>query len=132
MNNLMIIGNLTNDPEGRTTGSGKKVVTFTVAVNRKLADGHEQADFFRVSAWEKLGENCQRYLMKGRKVCVTGPVSASAYKGRDGEAKANLEVMAREVEFLSPREEGAPVQKKEEKKPEPVYMEVPDDDGLPF
>lgn len=103
---LTIIGNLTRDPETRTTTSGSTVCSFTVAVNRrKKAEGQPEADFFRVSAWNQLGDNCQKYLAKGRKVCVIGTVSAHAYTTQDGKAAASLEVMANNVEFLSARGE---------------------------
>ena len=103
MNSLHIIGNLTRDPETRTTQSGSTVCSFTVAVNRRRAnpDGSHDADFFRVSAWNQLGENCQKYLAKGRKVSVVGSVSAHAYAQQDGKPAASLDVMANDVEFLS-------------------------------
>lgn len=103
MNSIFIIGNLTKDPESRTTVSGSSVCTFTVAVNRrKKAEGQPDADFFRVSAWNQLGDNCQKYLAKGRKVAVTGSVSVRTYTGQDGVTRGQLEVMANNVEFLSP------------------------------
>ena len=103
---LTIIGNLVRDPETRTTQSGNSVCSFTVAVNRRRkTEGQPEADFFRVSAWNALGENCQKYLGKGRKVCVVGTVSAHAYTTQDGKAGASLEVMANNVEFLSARGE---------------------------
>ena len=105
MNKLTIIGNLTADPELRTTPSGVSVCTFTVAVNRRSSKEDRQTDFFRVAAWRQLGETCSRYLAKGRKVCVVGEVSARAYEGKDGSLRASLEVNADEVEFLSPREQ---------------------------
>ena len=110
MNKLTIIGNLTRDPQLRTTSTGINVCDFTVAVNRKLsaqqkANGQQQeADFFRVTVWRELGENCAKYLAKGRKVAVVGPVSVSQYTGNDGVTRANLEVTADEVEFLTPRD----------------------------
>lgn len=107
MNKLTIIGNLTRDPELRTTPNGFSVCDFTVAVNRRTsrnnADGQPDADFFRVTAWRQLGENCQRYLAKGRKVCVIGPVSARTYQANDGTTRVSLEVTADDVEFLSSR-----------------------------
>ena len=73
---------------------------------RRNADANQpEADFFRVSAWRQLGENCSRYLAKGRKVSVVGTVSASAYTGNDGQAHASLEVQADDVEFLTPKGE---------------------------
>ncbi len=104
MNSLTIIGNLTNEPELRTTTSGKNVCSFSVAVNRrKKVDGQPDADFFRVSAWGQLGENCAKFLAKGRKVCVVGSVSVRTYETQKHETRANMEVIANEVEFLSPK-----------------------------
>jgi single-strand DNA-binding protein len=110
MNRLTIIGNLTNDPELRTTPSGDSVCSFGVAVNRRGrrdAQGNqaEQTDFFRVSVWRQQGENCAKYLAKGRKVAVTGPVSVSTYQAQDGTTRATLELTADDVEFLTPRNE---------------------------
>jgi single-strand DNA-binding protein len=110
MNKLTIIGNLTRDPELRTTQDGTSVCGFTVAVNRRARrdaqNGQPEADFFRVSAWRALGENCQKYLAKGRKVAVTGSVSVSTYQGNDGTTRATLEVNADDVEFLTPKGDG--------------------------
>ena len=107
MNRLTIIGNLTNDPELRTTPSGDSVCSFGVAVNRRgrrdAQNNQPEADFFRVSAWNQLGENCARYLTKGRKVAVVGAVTARAYQANDGTLRASMEVNATEVEFLSSR-----------------------------
>lgn len=104
MQKLFIIGNLTGDPQTRATQSGKNVCTFTVAVNRRHKK--DEVDFFRVSVWERLGELCQQYLAKGRKVAVTGSVSVSTYSAQTGETRASLNVMADEVEFLSPKQQG--------------------------
>ena len=108
MNKLFIIGNLTSDPELRTTSTGVSVCTMNVAVNRRFsgANGERQTDFFRVTAWRQLGETCARYLSKGRKISVIGEVTARAYEGKDGTFRASLEVTADEGEFLSPREQG--------------------------
>ena len=100
MNQLNIIGGLTRDPESRTTQSGKQVCTFTVGVNRR--NDREKSDFFRVNAWGELGNNCARYLSKGKKVYVSGPVQCRTYTGQDGQTRASMEVTANEVEFLSP------------------------------
>lgn len=114
MNKLTIIGNLTRDPELRTVRDGISVCSFTVAVNRRsgrqnAANGQPEADFFRVTAWRQLGENCAKFLAKGKKVCVIGPVSASTYTANDGSTRVSLEVTADDVEFLSSRnEDGAP------------------------
>lgn len=110
MNKVVIIGNLTRDPELRTTSTGINVCSFTVAVNRRnrsnQTGNQPEADFFRVTAWRQLGETCAKFLAKGRKVCVTGPVSVSTYQGNDGTTRASLDVTADDVEFLSSRNEG--------------------------
>lgn len=104
MNSLTIIGNLTNDPELRTTTSGKNVCGFSVAVNRRnKIEGQPDADFFRVSAWGQLGENCAKFLAKGKKVCVVGSVSVRTYENQKHETRASMEVKANDVEFLSPK-----------------------------
>lgn len=102
MNHLAIIGNLVRDPELRTIPSGKSVCTFTVAVRKRFTNGNSaDADFFRVSAWGAVGENCMKYLKKGSKVAVSGSVTANAYMAKDGTARASLEVSTVDVEFLS-------------------------------
>ena len=108
MNKIFLIGNLTGDPELRTTPNGITVCTMNLAVNRRFSGNREerQTDFYRVTAWRQLGETCARYLSKGRKISVIGEVTARAYEGKDGTVRASLEVTADEVEFLSPREQG--------------------------
>ena len=101
MQRLIIVGNLTKDPETRSTPNGKEVCSFTVAVNRR----GEGADYFRVSAWEQMGQNCQKYLTKGKKVSVVGTVRAGAYLS-EGKPVGTLEVTAQDVEFLSPKGDG--------------------------
>ena len=109
MNKVFLIGNLTRDPELRTTQSGIAVCQFTIAVNRRRANnaeaGQPEADFFRVTAWRQLAEICGKWLIRGKKVSVVGTVSASAYIGSDGTARASLEVTEDDVEFLSPANE---------------------------
>ena len=101
---LIIVGNLGNDPELRYTSSGAPVATFSVAVNRKWtnADGTpgEETKWFRVAVWRKLAETCNQYLAKGRQVLVIGRVAASAFSGQDGSPRASLEVTADSVRFL--------------------------------
>ena len=133
MNKLTIIGNLTKDPELRTTSSGVNVCTFTVAVNRKKREGQEQeADFFRVTAWRERGDTCAKFLQRGKKVCVVGPVSVSTYTGNDGTTRANLEVTADDVEFLSPRVSDLPPEVPAEKVDQQTGFTQVDTDILPF
>lgn len=104
MNRIMIIGNLTKDPERRTLDNDKVVCNFTVAVNRKAQSDHPEADYFRVTAWDRLAEIADKYLSKGKKVCVIGPARANAWLDRDGNAAASIEVTAHELELLTPRD----------------------------
>ena len=112
MNKIFLMGNLTGDPELRSTQSGIPVCTFTVAVNRRRQSaeaGQQEADFFRVTTWRQLAENCNRFLAKGRKVGVSGTLTLQNYTGNDGQQRYSLEVQADEVEFLTPRGEGGEV-----------------------
>ena len=104
MNKLILIGNLTKPPEMRATPQGVTVCNFDIAVNDKRGV-QDNTLYFRVSAWRQLGENCARYLAKGRKVFVSGPLSYSTYQAGDGSTRVQLEITADDVEFLSPRDE---------------------------
>ena len=144
MNRLTIIGNLTHDPELRTTPSGDSVCSFSVAVNRRGrrdAQGNqaEQTDFFRVTAWRQLGENCAKFLSKGRKVAVIGPVSVRTYQASDGTTRASMEVNATDVEFLSSRNDDAaagaytaPVAAVPSAEPQAAGFTAVETDELPF
>lgn len=105
MNKIVLIGNLTHDPETRSTPKGVTVCSFTIAVNRRFASqgGEKQTDFFRINAWRQLGDLCARYLTKGRKVAVIGELQARTYEAKDGTTRLSLDVSADEVEFLSPK-----------------------------
>lgn len=104
MNQCIFIGNLTRDPETRIVSDGKTVCNFTIAVNRR-GGGQNDVAYVRVAAWGKTGENCQKYLAKGRKVCVIGPVAVRTYQSNDGGTRASLEITAEDVEFLTPKGE---------------------------
>lgn len=124
MNKLTIIGNLTRDPELRTTTSGVNVCTFTVAVNKRNRNNDDEADFFRVSAWRGLADICSKYLAKGRKVAVIGSVSIHTYES-NGKHGASMEVNADDVEFLSARTEQPQIDK------QTGYQKV-DPDDMPY
>ena len=137
MNKIMLIGNLTRDPELRSTSSGVTVCSFTIAVNRRFAQqgGERQTDFFRINAWRQLGETCARYLAKGRKVAVIGELQARTYQGNDGATRMSLDVSADEVEFLSPRQQeegGAPAQRQNAAPPDLAGFTDIQSDAIPF
>ena len=131
MNSLHIIGNLVKDPELRTTATGLSVCSFTVAVNRRKTNGNQpEADYFNVTAWRERGEVCTKYLSKGKKVSVVGPVSVRAWES-NGKHGASLEVTAEEVEFLSPRSEGQQAQPEPQVDQQTGFQQV-ETDELPF
>lgn len=139
MNKVVLIGNLTRDPELRKTSSGTSVCSFTVAVNRNYTDanGDRQADFITVQTWRGLAENCAQYLGKGRKVAVVGSLQSRTYEDKDGNKRTVSEVVATEVEFLGTKndEPATTLPPKEAPKAEQTRMGnlTPADDlDLPF
>lgn len=103
MNQFNVIGNLTKNPELTETSNGVKVCRFSVAVNRDYvnSDGERKTDFFDVVAWRGLGENVAKYLKKGNKVRVTGPMETRPYEDSKGVKRMAYEIKASDVEFLS-------------------------------
>ena len=103
MNKMFLIGNLTRDPELSTIPSGATVCKFGVAVNRR-GGGQEgtQTDFYNVTVWRAMGENCAKYLRKGNKVGIVGDFQCRTYES-NGEKKFSLDVTANDVEFLTPK-----------------------------
>lgn len=138
MNKVILIGNLTKDPELATTNSGVAVCRFSIAVQRRFqnADGEREADFFNIVVWRAAGENCAKFLKKGSKCAVIGRLQNSSYEAQDGSKRYTTEVVADEVEFLSSRnsENGgdAPVEPSKPAKKETSELEPIDDDSLPF
>ena len=110
MNNVVLIGRLTRDPELRyIPGSGTAVSTFTLAVDKGLSREKKQemesknqptADFIRIVVWGKMGENCANYLAKGRLTAVQGRIQTGSYDDKDGKKVYTTEVVASNVEFL--------------------------------
>ena len=107
MNKILVIGNLGSDPEMRYTPNGNAVTSFSVATNRRYrtADGEtrEETEWFRVNAWNRLGETCNQYLQRGSKIYVEGTLTSDAYLSNDGEPRASLDIRATEVRFLDSR-----------------------------
>ena len=103
MNKLIIIGNLTANPECRlvdTANGQQKVCNYTIAVNR-YSRNQKVTEYFRASTWNKQADNDMQYLTKGSKVAITGPVSARAYASNDGTLRASMEVFVETIEYLS-------------------------------
>lgn len=138
MNKVILIGNLTRDPELSETNSGIAVCRFGLAVNRQYSssDGERETDFFQVTAWRGTGENVARYCKKGHKVAVVGSIQMRNYEDREGVKRTAVDIVAQDVEFLTQKardEDGRydePPQRNGGRKPQ---LEAFDDDGdIPF
>lgn len=105
MNKVILIGNLTRDPELTETNGGVKVCRFSIAVNRayKNGDGERVTDFFNIVAWRGLGESVARYTKKGNKVAVVGSIESRNYTDSEGIKRTAVDVIAADVEFLTPK-----------------------------
>ena len=104
-NKVMLMGNLTRDPELRYTSNGSAVTSFGLAVNRKFKQGDEWKDdvcFVDITVWGKQGENCAEYLSKGRPAFIEGFLKFSTWES-DGQKRNKLEVVANTVQFLGSR-----------------------------
>lgn len=100
MNNTVLIGRLTKDPELRyASESQTAIATFTLAVDRTFAK-EKQADFIRIIVFGKSAENCERYLAKGRLTAVQGRIQTGSYKNKEGVTVYTTDVIAERVEFL--------------------------------
>ena len=105
INQVILMGRLTRDPEQRTTTSGKTIASFSIAVDR--GGESDAADFFEVTAWEKLGELVVQYLGKGRRVLVQGRLRQDSWDDKEtGKKRSRVEVTATDVTFLDGPSDG--------------------------
>jgi single-strand DNA-binding protein len=136
---VMIIGRLGGDPVKRFTQNGKAVTSFNVATGRSWTDAngerHENTVWFKVAAWEKLAETCEKYLAKGKLVFIEGELAEpKPWQGTDGSWKASLELTARNVTFLSPSDhsnEGREERDEPARRTQPI-VDVDDSEEIPF
>ena len=139
MNKVYLIGNLTRDPESTETSSGVHVCRFAVAVHRNYtgADGNRETDFFNITVWRQLADTCGKYLKKGNKVAVVGQLQNRSYEDKDGVKRTVTDIVASEIEFLTPKnaadsfDDDEAVVSRPQRREKPVLEEV-DDDQLPF
>lgn len=103
MNNVILIGRLTKDPELKATPSGISVCTFTLAVDRRSTQEGSTADFIPIVVWRAQAENCAKYLGKGSLVAVKGSISTRSYDDNNGNKRFVTEVVAENVQFLTPK-----------------------------
>ena len=131
MNKVILVGNLTRDPELSTTSSGVSLCRLSLAVSRRFAnaDGTRETDFFNITVWRNDAENCSKYLNKGSKIAVVGSLQNRTYEV-DGVKRYATDIVASEIEFLNSRSSGDSATRDDA---EPVSDLRPvDDDSLPF
>lgn len=128
MQEFICVGNLSKDPETGATSSGVSVCKFSIAINRNFTkeDGTRDVDFFNVVTWRNLADNCARFLQKGNKVAIVGKLQNRQYEAKDGTKRNVTEIIAEQVEFLTPK------QSEEPKKPAERELSQEELDNLPF
>lgn len=142
MNKVILIGNLTRDPDLKITANNISICRFSVAVNRRYvsSDGTRAVDFINIVTFRNTADNCAKFLRKGSKVGICGSLQISSYDAADGVRRTNAEVVADEVQFLSSRSdttvgdfEDDVEELPEVKRPTKVDSLKPiDDDSVPF
>ncbi len=145
LNKAMIIGNLTRDPEGRTTPSGQTVCTFGVATNRRWKDQQsgemkEQVEFHNIVAWGRLAETCKQYLKKGGKVYIEGRLQTRNWEDQAGQKRNRTEIVAETMIMLdrvgaapsAGAAPAAPAQPSEGTQPPPAGEEEINVEDIPF
>ena len=128
MNKVVLIGNLSKDPELTTTPNGVNVARFSLAVQRKYAsqDGKREADFINCIAWRTTAENLQKYCKKGDKIAVVGRIETGSYEAQDGTKRYTTDIVADEIEFVNTKRAD------NNGTTQPDLIPTDDDGSLPF
>lgn len=130
INQVVLIGRLTRDPELRYTQSGIAVTHFTIAVDRISSDENKKTDFIDIVAWRGLAETCAEHLSKGRLVAVTGRLEVETYETKDGQRRRSARVVAEQVRFLDSKKNG---DNNNDTNPASIGSEISfDPDEIPF
>jgi single-strand DNA-binding protein len=133
LNKVTIIGNVGNEPEMRFTPNGKPVTSFTVATNwvytSPEGERRQETEWFNVVAWNRLAEQCNQFLAKGRLVYAEGRIHTRNWESQDGQPRSRIEVIANRVIFLD-RKGAAPLSEGE--KPEETGVAELEPEDLPF
>lgn len=139
MNKVILIGNLTRDPELSQTNSGVSICRFSLAVTRRFAnsDGERDADFINIVVWRNQAENCHKFLKKGSKCAVVGRLQTSTYETADGQKRYTTDIVAEEVEFINTirgfdTQDDVDAPKAQPQQKQTAELEEIEDDSLPF
>lgn len=133
LNVVALIGNLTRDPELRSTGSGTSVATLRIAVNSREKvgqDWEDRANYFDVTVWGKQAESCANYLSKGRPVGINGRLRWEEWE-KDGNKRQAVKIVANSVQFLGSRDDQRSAEQGDFKTQSPAQEEFTDD-SIPF
>lgn len=118
LNKVIIIGNVGNEPEMRFTPNGKPVTSFSVATNwvytTPEGERRQETEWFNIVAWNRLAEQCNQFLAKGKLVYTEGRIHTRNWEGQDGQAHSKMEVVANRVIFLDRKAAGAVTDEKTE------------------
>lgn len=130
LNKVILIGNLTKDPELKQTPSGVSVVSFSIGVSRKYsgADGSRETDFINIVAWRSTAEFIAKYFRKGNGISIVGSLQVRSYDS-NGQKRYVTEVVAEEAGFIDKKESAGAA---DFNTPPEKYEEVPNDEDLPF
>ena len=140
-NKVILIGNMTSDPETKQTTSGVAVCSFTIAVNRKFTknNNEQSVDFINVVAWRNQAEFVGRYFKKGKPILVCGQLQTRSWTDKDGNKRTATEVVADEISFVGNNESSDPKPQPSTYTPSayggnnaPQFEEVTTDGDLPF
>lgn len=131
-NRAILIGRLTAAPELRTTGSGKYVTTFTVAVDRYSKDDEKRADFITIVAWEKRAEFVTRYFGKGDEIGIEGSIATRNYEDKNGNKRTAVEVLADRIFFVGSKKDREERQDGPESTQGADFEEIGENEDLPF
>ena len=146
MNKVILVGNLTRDPELITPNTGISLCRFTLAVQRRYSsnEGEREADFFNCVAWRTTADFVNKYFKKGSRIGIVGSLQSRNYEAQDGSKRYVTEIVAEEVEFVTAKnsnyDDGEPTEKSKFDDEQPVSQakskiakfEPIDDDDLPF
>jgi len=135
LNKVMLIGNLTREPEVRETTTGQKVATFSVATNRywKDANGNqnEETEYHDAVAWGKLAEICQAYLKTGTAIYLEGRLKTRSWEGQDGHKRYKTEIIVADLNILSRKRDSDTPSTSDSSSEAPVKNEKSDDQSAP-
>lgn len=124
INSIVLMGRLTADPELKKTTTGKSVVKFTVAIERRFS--REQTDFIDVVAWEKVAEFVCKYFKKGNTIAIQGSLQTRNWEDNSGNKRKAVEVVAEQISFCGSKNAETA------EKPVEEYSDIPDSEDLPF